>query len=58
MNGLDIDTWNISKILESGSDTDERIKNTIENINQKLKLEFTFPHPNIFHFINVIRRFS
>jgi len=58
MGEIDFETWNISGALEDESDIEHRTNNALENINQKFNAEFAVPHPNIFHFIDVLRKFS
>ena len=52
------DIWNVSNTLSKNVDIQNRTNNALENFNKQLNGEFGFAHPNIFNFINTIKRIS
>jgi hypothetical protein len=51
-------TWNISELQEEDIEITNRTNNGLENFNKKLNNVFSSPHPNIFMFINAIKKIS
>jgi hypothetical protein len=58
MTKFDFELWNVSKHTMNENDLVSRTNNALENFNRKLNSEFASPHPNIFHFIDVIKEIS
>jgi hypothetical protein len=58
MTDYDIETWNISKALDDSIDMRHRTNNALESFNAQINREFSSAHPNVFNFINVIKRIS
>jgi hypothetical protein len=54
----DFDTWNLCTARSLNVDKKNRTNNALENFNRQLNSKFPTPHPNIFHFIDVIREIS
>ena len=52
------DVWNNSKARENRVEIQNRTNNALESFNKQLNSEFPAAHPNIFHFIETIKRLS
>jgi hypothetical protein len=55
---IDFDLWNLSTALNNGVTIENRTNNGLENYNKQLNDTFATSHPNLFHFVDVIKESS